>query len=566
MTQKLRIRISFVSIFLLIIIAAIFDFPSYYNQFANLVQSKTKFSLPRVSGKPFLLGLDLQGGTHLIYEADVSQITSSERQTAIEGVKDVLDRRVNAFGVSEPIIQSSRSGDTWNVIVELAGISDVNQAIKMIGETPLLNFKLQNPVTEPILSDQEKKDLEALNKSIKLKADDILKKSLKPDADFTALAKEFSEDTSKDAGGMLGFAKKGVYVSEFEKICFDELKVNQISQSVVQTKFGYHIIKKIDEQGEGDAREVSCQHILLKTKTPQDIHPVDPWVNTELSGEHLKKAQVVFDPNTQAPQVSLEFNSQGKELFKQLTTDNVGKVIGIFLDGEVISAPRVNEPIVGGNAVISGNFGIQEAKVLSQRLNAGALRVPIKLVSQQTIGPTLGKISVKQSVTAAIFGLLIVSLFMIIFYRIPGLLADISLLSYGFIILSLFKLIPVTLTLAGISGFILSIGIAVDANILIFERMKEEIKRGRSLDSAIDEAFKRAWPSIRDGNISTLITCIILIWFSTSIVKGFAITLIIGILVSIFSAMFITKIFLKMIVKKGNEKWLWMYGVNKRKI
>ncbi len=566
MAQKSRIRVSFFLILLLIITAAIFDFPSYYNQLANFVQSKIKLSLPHISGKPFLLGLDLQGGTHLVYEADVAQIPSGERPTAIEGVKDVLDRRVNTFGVSEPIIQSSRSGDTWNVIVELAGIRDVNQAIKMIGETPQLNFKLQNPVTEPVLSDSEKKDLESYNTDVKKKAGDILKKSLKPSADFSALAKEFSEDTTKDAGGDLGFVKKGVYVPEFEKVCFDELKINEVSKTLVQTKFGYHIIKKIDERGEGSEREVHCQHILLKTKAPQDIHPVDPWVNTELSGEHLKKAQVVFDPNAQTPQVSLEFNSQGKEIFKQLTTDNVGKVIGIFLDGEVISAPRVNEPIVGGNAVISGNFGIQEAKVLSQRLNAGALRVPIKLVSQQTVGPTLGKISVKQSVTAAIFGLIIVSIFMIIFYRIPGLLADIALLSYGFIILALFKLIPVTLTLAGISGFILSIGIAVDANILIFERLKEEIKRGRSLDSAIDEAFKRAWPSIRDGNISTLITCVILIWFSTSIVKGFAITLMIGILVSIFSAMFITKIFLKIIVKKGSERWLWMYGVNKRKI
>lgn len=565
--NRSRVRLFFLGILALMIITAIYDFPFYYNRIAETAKKQLKIPLFQVNPKPFSLGLDLQGGSHLVYQADVSGVSLLERGQAIEGVKDVLDRRVNAFGVSEPLIQSSGGGDNWKVIVELAGVHDINKAIQMIGETPQLNFMLEATTTEPILIAEEKKQLEDFNKTAKIRAEGILKKALDTNADIGGLAKEFSEEpAAKNSAGILGFQKRGVFVKEFEKACFDDLQADEISKNLVQTLFGYHIIKKIDERESGEKYEANCQHILVRTKTASDIHPVPAWTPTKLSGEHLKSSQVVFDPNTGWAQVGLEFNSEGKEIFKDLTTQNVGKPIGIFLDGNIISAPRVNEPIIAGNAVISGDFSVEEAKLLAQRLNAGALRVPIKLVSQQTIGPSLGKISVERSINAALVGLIVVSIFMILFYRVPGLLACIALLTYGFIILALFKFIPVTLSLPGIFGFILSIGMAVDANILVFERMKEEIRRGKALEDATNEAFKRAWPSIRDGNYSTLITSAVLFWFSTSIIKGFALTLGIGIFVSMFTAMFTTRVFLKMIVKVGNKKWLWLYGVKKKEI
>lgn len=571
LSERNKLRMAFWGILVLISACAIFDFPSYYNQFANTLHNTFKIPIPQIAGKPFLLGLDLQGGTHLVYVADINGVPEDQRASAIEGVKDVLDRRVNAFGVSEPIIQSSRAGQTWNVIVELAGVRDVNEAIAMIGETPQLDFRLQSEITDPVLTQEEQKFLEEENTKAKSTAQEALSKAQSPGADFGALAMQYSDEPQVETTqGIFGFAKRETFVQSFvpeiEKTCFDDLAIGQISPTVIETRFGYHIIKKLDVRGEGNEAEVNCQQIFLKKKIPSDIRPVEEWIPTELSGEHLKRTQVIFDPNTGSPQISLEFNGTGQEIFKILTTDNVGKIIGIFLDGSVISAPRVNEPIVGGSAVISGNFSIQEAKLLSQRLNAGALRVPIRLISQQTVGPTLGKISVRQSVQAAILGLIVVSIFMVVFYRISGIIADIALLSYGFILLMLFKAIPVTMTLAGIAGFILSLGMAVDANILVFERLKEELKRGRALDGAIDEAFRRAWPSIRDGNYSTLITSFLLMWFSTSIVKGFAVTLSIGIIVSIFTSMFITKVFMKMIVKKSSRKWLWLYGVNPKKL
>jgi preprotein translocase subunit SecD len=263
----------------------------------------------------------------------------------------------------------------------------------------------------------------------------------------------------------------------------------------------------------------------------------------------------------------LEFNDEGKTLFAEITKRNVGKPVAIYLDNSPISVPRVNEPITDGRAVISGNFSIQDAKLLAQRLNAGALPVPVQLVSQQTVGATLGGESLKQSLFAGMIGLIAVAFFMILFYRLPGLFAVVALLIYGVIVLFLFKYIPVTLTLSGIAGFLLSIGMAVDANVLIFERMKEEVRDGKPLDLSIQEGFKRAWSSIRDGNLSTLITCFILAWFGTSMIRGFAITLSVGILVSMFSAIVITRQFLKVFVTPKNQgklKVLWLFGVKKR--
>jgi protein-export membrane protein SecD len=263
-----------------------------------------------------------------------------------------------------------------------------------------------------------------------------------------------------------------------------------------------------------------------------------------LTGRYLQKATLEFDTNTREPKVSLQFNDVGTKLFAQITKDNIGKTVAIYLDGAPISTPVVREEIPNGQAVISGSFTPTEAKQLVGRLNSGALPVPITLLSTQTIGAILGDSAVHAGVKAAIIGFLLVALFLILLYRLPGLIAVFSLCIFISIILALFKLLPVTLTAAGIAGFIISMGIAVDANVLIFERMKEELRSGRNIHDAISAGFSRAWFSIRDSNISNFITAIILFWFGTSLIKGFALTLGMGVIISLFSAITITRIFL----------------------
>ncbi len=582
----------------LIIILAIFSFLADWH--TTSLDGKTEaLTVPQwVPGASwwnkfdYHLGLDLKGGTHLVYQADTSKIESKDRESSVEGVRDVIERRVNAFGVSEPVVQTNKDEfGNYRIIVELAGVKDVNQAIKMIGETPLLEFKEQNPnytAQAVSLTDEQQKELETYNAAAKKKAEEINRRALAGE-DFANLAKEFSEDEgSKDKGGDVGWATRSSFVPEYSKAIFDTLKVGQITSKPIKTKFGYHIIKKIDERkinnedkkGEVvidasstdnnevalDNTEVLSSHILIKTKRPEDlVPPVDEWINTELSGKHLKKAVVTYSQNTGDPEVSLEFSSEGADLFEKITARNIGKPLAIYLDGSPISVPNVNEKITGGKAVITGRFGLKEAKTLVQRLNAGALPVPITLISQQTVGPSLGEQSVNKSLTAGLYGLLAVALFMILIYRLPGVLSVIALIIYILVVLTIFKIIPVTLTLAGIAGFILSIGIAVDANVLIFERFKEEIRNGRGFSTAVEEGFKRAWTSIRDSNVSTLITCGILYWFGTSIIRGFAVTLAIGVIVSMFSAITVTRTFLRTLIVKKINKWSWLFGVKPNK-
>jgi len=516
-------------------------------------------------GLPYRLGLDLQGGAQLTYNADLSQIPLGDRQSALDGTKDVIERRVNALGVSEPIVQTSMSGETPRISVELAGVSDINSAIKMIGETPLLEFKEENPNATKLTADQQKQ-LDEQNLAVRAKAVEVLGK-VKAGGDFAALAKEYSEDPgSKDNGGLYQGIKKGQFVAEFDDAIFNKLKAGELSSDLVKTSFGYHIIQKVAETGVGDARLIDVKHILFKTKTGADLGIVSEpeWINTKLSGKNLKRATVEYDSTSMVPQVSLEFDNEGAQLFADITTKNVGKSVAIFLDGMAISIPKVSEPILGGRAVINGNFSVDEAKKLSQRLNAGALPVPVSLVSQQTVGATLGQEAVQKSLVAGFWGLIIVALFMIIYYRLPGVLAVSALLVYTAISLAVFKIIPgFTLTLAGITGFILSIGMAVDANILIFERLKEELKSGKDLAKAIDDGFARAWTSIRDSNVSSLITCFILYWFGSSIIKGFALTLAIGILISMFSAIIITRQFLLLVAKWKISQVKWLYHIKK---
>ncbi len=364
---------------------------------------------------PWRLGLDLVGGSHLVYEVDMKSVESKDRDAVMAGLKDVIERRVNMFGVSEPQVLTAKEGDSYRLVVELAGIP-VEDAIRQIGETPMLDF-----------------------------------------------------------------------------------------------------------------REV----IQVGTSTA--------FLPTSLTGRYLKKAQMTFDQTIGTPSVSLEFNDEGGKLFEELTARNIGKPIAIFLDGQPIEMPTVQEKISGGTAQITGKFTSDEARKMVERFNAGALSAPMNLVSQQTVGASLGQASLKNAINAGVYGTLAIILFMLLYYRGLGLYASIALVVYIALTAAIFKL-GVTMTLAGIAGYILSIGMAVDANILIFERTKEELKRGIAKSAAIEEGFRRAWPSIRDSNISTGITCLILFLTTSSFVKGFALTLGIGVVVSMFSAITVTRL------------------------
>ncbi len=386
--------------------------------------------------EPWKLGLDLVGGSHLVYQIDLSNVSSTDQASVVSGLRDVIEKRVNLFGVSEPDIYTSQSGNQAQLFVDLAGISKVSDAINEIGQTPLLQFET---VIQP--------------------------------------------------AGSTG------------------------------------------------------------SSTLLDTQSSTQYIPTNLTGQYITGAQLTFDSTTNAPQVSISFNSQGAQLFQQITAANVGKPLAIFLDNQLIEAPTVEQAISGGQAVISGGFTVATAQQLVERFNAGALPAPITLVSQQTISPTLGSNSLKQLIVAGIIGTLLVMLFMIFYYRLLGIFAALALIIYIALTLGVFKLISVTLSLAGLAGFILTIGMAVDANVLIFERVKEELKRGLPKSSAIEEGFRRAWPSIRDSNSSTIITAIILYFFTSSFVQGFALTLGIGTIVSLFSAITTTRLFLRLFLK-----------------
>ena len=288
------------------------------------------------------------------------------------------------------------------------------------------------------------------------------------------------------------------------------------------------------------------------------------WESTGLTGKDLKKATVGSAPGTGEWVVSMEFNSEGAKKFAQLTRQLVGQQMAIFFNGELKSDPRVNEEITGGHAQITGGqggFEYQDVKKIVDLLNAGALPVGAEIIEENSVGPTLGADSIQKSKTAGIIGLGLVMLFMIFYYRVPGFISCIALIIYSLIVFAIFKTIPVTLTLAGIAGFILSIGMAVDANILIFERTKEELKMGRSLFTAINSGFERAFTSIFDSNMTTIITCVILYVLGTGVVKGFALTLAIGVLVSMFSAITITKNFMHLVFGTGELKHPELFGL-----
>ena len=428
--------------------------------------------------RDFKYGLDLNGGTSLTYVADLSKInalnlaanatgtvstTTGQKietvdtaeinvEDSMNGLRDVIEKRVNVFGVSEPIIRTeySKYTDEHRLVVELPGVTDINKAISIIGDTPTLEFKIV--------------DIE----------------------------------TNKDGS--------------------------------TSTKL----------------------------------------TDTGLNGNYLKKSILNFDSYTNKPEVVLSFNDEGKKMFADITKNNIGKQMAIYLDGNAISSPNIREEIEGGQANISGNFTTEEAKTLVTRLNSGALPVPVKLASSQVVQATLGGKAKTDGLLAGEIALLIISILMILWYRLPGLLASLALFSYVGIVLLLFKLIPVVLTSAGIAGFIISIGVAIDANILIFERLKEEIKRGKNLSDAIEEAFERAWTSIRDSNIASILVALTLFYFGSSLLAGFGLVFGIGVLVSMFSAMVISKYYLRAFIPSNTNskaykimKFLFMSGFSK---
>ncbi|MFH1694144.1 MAG: protein translocase subunit SecD [Patescibacteria group bacterium] len=378
---------------------------------------------------PWNLGLDIVGGSALVYEIDLNGVAPEDYANTVAGLKEVIERRISIYGVSEPKVATAKKGDSYQLVVELAGV-DAEDAARQIGETPVLDFR--------------------------------------------------------------------------------EVGTNE----------------------DGSVK----------------------YIPTELTGRYIQRASIGTDSYTNTFLVLLDFNEEGAKIFSDLTEKNVGKPLAVFLDGVSITEPIVQQKITGGTAQITGGgagFLPDEARQLVERFNAGALSAPIKQINQRKVSASAAENSLNQIIFAGLVGTALVLLFMAIYYRFFGIYAGAALLIYASLALGLFKLIPgFTMTLAGIAGFVLSIGMAVDANILIFERTKEEIKAGHSHIEAINEGFKRAWPSIRDSNTTTILTSIILYAFTSSFVRGFALTLGLGVMVSMFSAIFVTRTILRVFVRQ----------------
>lgn len=435
-----------VLIFVLTIVASFISLPKeipvnihwgFINIEKTLHRPDLDFSIGRFNfAKKFdlILGLDLAGGSHMVFEVDTTGLSEEKKDTAITSLRNVIERRVNLFGISEPNVQSSSFEDKDRIIVELPGVKDTEEAVRIIGKTAQLVF---------------------------------------------------AELSDEEGGGL---------------------------------------------------------------------------IPTELTGAYLKDANVVFDKNVGKPAVSIEFTQEGSELFAEITGRNVGKPLAIVLDGVPVSSPIVQEQIIGGSAQITGEFTQEQAKNLAIQLNAGALPLNIELIEQRTVGATLGGESVERSIKAGLVGLLMVLVFMVLAYGKLGLFADMALVVFGVLTLALYKLIPIVLTLPGIAGFLLSVGMAVDSNILIFERFKEE-KKKRDYANALEISFGRAWDSIRDANIATLVTAFVLanpldfpFLHTSGPVRGFAITLALGIGIGLFTGIVVTRNLLRVFIKEKKEK------------
>lgn len=712
-----------------------FDLP------AEKQQELAPFTPQAILDSHINLGLDLQGGSQLDYKIDLRKVPEADQAMVVDGILGVINRRVNSLGVAEPNIYTSDVGNEKHIIVELAGIKDLEEAKNIVGKTIQLEFKEQaeeqqddeeleqevqtqaqtlldkalngedlrvlgqeeqlaypgrvafyeetefkyrDEITEGnfvprlfeleagqtldrlvdasgaitidetgefvsgpagfyVIQTTEKRDeertvdyprsvkvrhiliahkdaqrseAERSEEEAKARAQEVLQK-LNDGGDFAELAQEYSDDaTSAANGGVLdapAVKDEGQYVKEFEDAALAFENAGDLSSEPVESPFGFHILKA-DEVTE--ARTETNVEPQVKYMVVYFSAAPDPWQETGLNGSNFVRADVEFTQNTLQPVVSIIFDDEGAKKFEELTRKNLGRPFAIFVGGQLISAPNVNEVISGGRAQISGQFSIDEANALARDLNTGAIPAPITLAGQYNIGATLGQNALDSSLAAGWIGLVLLALFMILMYRLPGLLATIALAVYTALLIFLIKVsiditwalaistilfvylvmsilksresgaekavaailtcfilffaafilsTPVVLTLAGIAGIILSIGMAVDANILIFERIKEELREGRSLPASIEVGFDRAWSSIRDSNFSSLITCGILFYFGTSIIQGFAFNLAAGILVSMFTAITITKTFLEATAKTKLGESLWLYGVSGKK-
>ena len=636
------------------------------------------------------LGLDLQGGTQLDYRIDLRNANqrNEDNDTSndvrihdiIEGVQNTIERRVNGLGVSEPQIYASNVAGEDHIIVELAGIKDIEEAKRIVGKTIQLEFKEKKTELDPNEKDTIKKEAEGIlaetllskadfraigtgkktadnkiafkpdektfesalpayikdilpkmkngevygkvlegsgeytvndqgqlsetktfrivqlvgkemkekqlgesdqkikashillsykgaerakdtvtrtKEETKAQAEKLLADLKKSPAKFEEYAKQYSDDSSGANGGDLGEFGRGQMVKPFEDMAFS-LKTGQLADTVVESQFGFHIIKTtqgVPVETSRKENEYTYNEIVF------DASP-DPWKSTGLDGSHFKYASVTYT-QLGAPQVSIQFDDSGGDLFEKLTERLTGQPLAIFVGGELISAPRVQEKITGGSAVITGNYNLQTALKLANDLNTGAIDAPIILSGQNTISATLGESALKVSLFAGMIGLIALVIFMVLYYRALGFFAVLALMIYSIIIIFILKATPIVMTLAGITGIILSIGMAVDANILIFERTKEELREGKNFMQAISAGFERAWLSIRDSNVSSLITCTILYFFGNSIIRGFALTLSLGILISMFTAITITRTFLHSITGTWLSRNMWLLGAKK---
>lgn len=378
-------------------------------------------------------GLDLQGGSHLVYTVDMSQIAEKERTDALASLQKVIENRVNAFGVSEPVIYTGKNGNEYRLTVELAGVKDTQAAMDLIGKTAKLDFR------------------------------------------------------------------------------------------------------ELDSTGKG-------------------------FQKTDLSGSELTRATVAFDQTTNEPYIAIEFNADGAKKFEAITSRNVGKPVGIFLDDELKSYPNVNQAIAGGKAQITSKFTYTEARNLAIQLDAGRLPMPISVAEQRTVEATLGQDSIHKSIVAGIIGILVVSVFMIVYYRLLGLFSTIGLALYLVFTIALFKLFAITLTMGGVAGLILSIGMSMETDVLVFERIREELRNGRGFAHAATLGFSRAWTSIRDSNAVSLIICGLLIWAGGS-VRGFAIVLALGIVVGLTTTFMGTKTLIDLIANRKFVGKHWLFNV-----
>lgn len=491
MSKRNTTYIVLIATIIFAILGGIFVYPNGQNKTMDSIKKALHLE------KDYTLGLDLQGGIELLYQADLDGVKKTNQDLKrefsaskeMDKLKEVIEKRVNNLGVREPEIQVQEVGGNYELSVKLSGEIDPAQAKQEIGRTPLLQFK------EP-------------------------------------------KDNYKDI-----IAKQ------------DEM--NKLADAEKQDIYNIYLQKEMIVNGQKQPLTYAQQQKI----NPWLLALEDPFKDTELTGRYLKAANVEFSQeNIKEPVVTLNFDVDGAKLFEQITARNVGKPVAIYVNNELISAPMVQEKISGGSARISGKFDVKSANELAKNLNDGALNVPVKIISEKSVGATLGKQSLQESVRAGIIGLILVALFMVIVYHFAGFLAVISLAMYVIASLCVFKLWPgFTLTLPGIAGFILSLGMAVDANILIFARTREELKLGKVFSTAVEDGFNRAWPAIRDGNLATLAEVLILYIFAMGFVRGFATTLGIGITMSLLSTFLITRalmnVFAETKLAKINKIW-----------